>query len=176
MPGDGRVSQSYYHTDPYHSTYSNDVCTNIQNDERYQTQNWIQPQYNSVHQAFYSPENVRNIQEAILKHGFNRAPTFQTLQFHMVKVWQNDMMHAYDRLNPNRARTDRAYFQYYLDRLNRQLIAEITLHMNSYRQAQKRYLRDISQPTAVLEIVRPMRTECKHRGEPLRLDFLLPKQ
>lgn len=170
------VSLSYYHADPYRAEYSQDAHTNVQNDERYQTKQWIQPHYNSVHQAFYSPANVRYIQNQILKHGFNQAPTFQTLQFHMAKVWQNDMLHAYDRLDPNRARKDQAYFDYYLKRLNRQLLADVMLHMQSYHTAQRRYLRDISQPTGVLEIVRPMYTECKSGGDPLRLDFLLPKK
>ena len=128
---------------------------------RYQNQPW-QTQYPLIFRMFFSDDNVKYIQQEILKAGFNAAPDRGQLQGFMNEIYTNDMPYgAYNRLDPNRNNRTVGYAKYYVQRLNAQLLSRVLRNMAVMRHSQRQYLKDISSPQGVLEINRPVYAHCK---------------
>jgi len=141
-------------------------------------------QYPLIFQKFMSKQNVAYLQSAVVAQGFNAAPDERTLREFMNTAYVNDMPYgAYNgldslrsigNLSPQDPRAHK-YVEYYVDRLNRQVLNRILRNMSVMRESQRLYQRDISEFRAVMEIDRPVNTQCKSGGPPIRLDFLLPR-
>jgi len=142
-------------------------------------------QYPLIFQRFMAPENVRMLQRKALDAGFNAPPEERTLREFMNRAYVDDMPYgAYNGLDPlrsiahlkQRAGDGRGmqYVDYYVDRLNQQVLNRLLRNMAVMRQARRLYQRDISEFRAPMEIDRPISTACKFAGPPVRLDRWLP--
>ena len=167
-------------TDCYHSNdgqqpYISDVYREFLHDgTRFQNQPF-QTQYPLIFKIFYSSANIKHIQGVIRSHGFNAVPDFQILQQFMNDIYTDDAPYGpHNRLDPNRDNKTLGYAQYYVHRLNNQLLNRVLRNMTVMKQSRLQYLRDISGFQGPMEIERPIYTECKTSGPPLRLDFRLP--
>ena len=145
----------------------------------------MQDQYPMVFQIFMSDSNIRYLQKQIHQQGFNPPPDGSTLRDFMDGVYIDDMPYgAYNQLDPTRQMGNQPgsnpatlqYVNYYVDRLNRQVLNRVCRNMAQMRESQRLYLKDLkmSGTRGVFEIDQPVSTMCTTRGDQLRLDFLLP--
>lgn len=136
-----------------------------------------------IFQVFFSADNIKYLQNQVLQQGFNAAPDPNTLRDFMDQIYRDDMPYgAYNRLDPTRAignvmcgQKPFDYVNYYVDRLNRQVLNKLLRNMSQMRRAQELYLHDLQTFRGVQQIDRPVSTACKFAGDQLRADFLLPQ-
>ena len=135
-------------------------------------------QPNLIYRMFYSDDNINYIQTKALEAGFNAPPDARTLRSFMDTVYQDDMPYgAFNRLDPNRDNRSLEYAYYYVDRLNQQLMNRVFRNMAVMKMSQYLYNKDLRMhgTRGVMEIDRPINTECKFGGDQIRLDFRLPQ-
>lgn len=174
---------SYWNAGTNYGYCAGGACANVNRDGGpIQTQPW-ETQRPLIFQVFYSPGNIKYIQEQVLQQGFNAAPDANTLRDFMDQIYQDDMPYgAYNQLDPTRemgnvmcGQKPLDYVNYYVDRLNRQVLNKLLRNMSQMREAQRLYLHDLQTFRGVMEIDRPVATACKFRGDQIRSDFLLPQ-
>lgn len=152
------------------------ICDQVlfKNGAKFQNQAWgNDPVYPPIFQIFYSESNIRKIQDAVLKCGMTCPPSRKELMNFMEEAYAWDMPGAFDKMDPNRGRTDQQYVCYYVDRLNAQVVPRVIKNMCCMRESRKLYLQDIYTPRGVNEIDRGIDASCK-RGTSIRLDKWLP--
>lgn len=173
----------YWNTGTNYGYCAGGSCVNVNRDGgpiQYQP---FETQRPLIFQKFYSASNIHYLQQQVLQQGFNAAPDASTLRDFMDQVYRDDMPYgAYNQLDPTRemgnvmcGQKPLQYVDYYVDRLNRQLLNKLLRNMAQMRESQRLYLQDLQNFRAVMEIDRPVSTACKFRGDQLRGDFLLPQ-
>lgn len=173
--GGGACSDCYWSNDGQ-QPYISDVHREFLFDgTRFQNQP-METQYPMIFKLFFSDANVKHVGDVVLASGFNSRPTREELSGFMNQVYTDDMPYgAYNQRDPQRDNRSVGYVEYYLRRLNNQLLQRVLRSMSVVKSSRLQYLRDISGFQGPLEIVRPIYTECKGGGPPLDMStHLLP--